>query len=264
MIATIVVGIDPTISVGPLELAWHGIFIAIGLMVGLLLARRGAARDGLDPDAIGVLVLAATITGIVGARAVYLIEHGAIVDPDEWLGTNGYSFYGALISGLAAVLVTLRRKGWSLAYLDRLALAFPAAMAVGRLGDVINGEHYGPPTQLPWGVRYTHPEALTPDPAVAYHAGGLYEVALALAIVLVLWPLRPRLHRRLQVLWTVVGLYAAGRLAMFAWRLDSPSVALGLDSSQLISVGLLLAAAAGFLSSSRPTPRSRVRRAASG
>lgn len=64
-----------------------------------------------------------------------------------------------------------------------MAYAFPAGKAIGRLGDVINGEHFGPPTGRPWGIRYTHPEALTPDPGVAYHPGGLYEVVLALAML---------------------------------------------------------------------------------
>lgn len=73
------------------------------------------------------------------------------------------------------------------------------------------------------GVRYSHPEALTPTHDVAYHPGRLYEVVLALAMLAVLWPLRRRLERPGQMLWAVVGLYSLGRLVMFAWRSDSPA-----------------------------------------
>ena len=118
-------------------------------------------------------------------------------------------------------------------------------MAVGRVGDVISGEHYGPPTDLPWGVRLTHPDADVPSSAVAYHSGGLYEVVLAAAILALLWPLRRRFRRPTMLLWTALGLYATGRFLMFFYRSDSAQVSLGLNGSQWTSLVLVVVALVG-------------------
>jgi len=131
-------------------------------------------------------------------------------------------------------------------YLDALAFGFPLGMAVGRLGDVINGEHFGPRSDLPWAFRHTHPDALTPSPDVAYHSGGFYEVVLSLAILAIVWPRRDRLTRPGSVLWLVIGLYAAGRFAMFFVRSDSETLLAGLNGAQWTSLGLLAVAAYGL------------------
>lgn len=60
--ATITIGIDPTIELGPITIAWHGLTIAIGILVGGILAAAEARRRGLDPDrlyTIGLLVVSA-------------------------------------------------------------------------------------------------------------------------------------------------------------------------------------------------------------
>lgn len=253
--ASLRIGIDPTFEVGPLSLAWHGIFTAVGLAVGLTIASRLSRRRGLDPDVTAGLVLLAGAVGIVGARVLYLIEHGEIGQPGEWLGTNGFSFYGALFAVPPAVIAYLRVKRLSLEYLDVLAWAFPLASAVGRIGDLINGEHYGPPTDAPWGIRYTHPDAGTPDPTVAYHAGGLYEVVLGLLVAALMWALRSRLTARLAPLWAAIGLYSAGRVVMFGWRSDSPDALWTLDSGQLLSVALVVISLIGYVLAQRSTPR---------
>lgn len=73
-----------------------------------------------------------------------------------------------------AIGVYVRRKRLSLRYLDAVAIGFALGLGIGRMGDVINGEHYGPASDFFLAVRNTHPQADTPDPAVAYHSGGLY------------------------------------------------------------------------------------------
>ena len=131
-------------------------------------------------------------------------------------------------------------------------------MAVGRIGDVINGEHYGPRSDLPWAVRNAHPDADVPSNLVAYHSGGVYEVAVALAMFAVVWPLRHRL-RHGSLLWTVIGLYGAGRFLMFFVRSDSTDLVLGLSFTQWISLAMVAVAALGFAASLRhEAPRPQV------
>lgn len=261
IIATIRIGIDPFIEIGPLTLAWHGLMVALGLLAGGWLAGRYARERKLDVDEIFNLVVVIAVAGMVGARAFFLLENdaGALLDPRDWPGTNGFSFYGAIILGVPAVGAYLRWRGLGLSYLDALAAGFPLGMAVGRIGDVINGEHYGPPSDLPWAVQNTHPDADVPSNEIAYHSGGLYEVVLALVMLAVIWPLRHRFQRPGMLLWTVIGLYAAGRFAMFFVRSDSDDLALGLNGAQWTSLALLLVAVVAIwlvnLRRDQPSPR---------
>lgn len=193
------------------------------------------------------------LAGIVGSRVFFFVENdpAALVQPGEWFGTNGFAFYGAMILGTLVAAVYLRRSGLGLRYLDAMAAGFPIGMAVGRIGDVINGEHYGPPSDAPWAVRNTHPDADVPSNVLAYHSGGLYEVVLALAMFALIWPLRHRFRQPLTLLWSVIGLYGFGRFLMFFYRSDSEDVALGFNGAQWTSVALVAVAVTGIAWSKR-------------
>lgn len=246
-LASIVLDIDPTFEIGPLTLTWHGLTIALGILIGGFAARGFARSRSLDPEELSTLTVVAVLAGLLGARLFFLAETDpwALLGPASWLATTGFAFNGALIAAALALVAFMRFRDLDLRYLDAVALGFPLGMAVGRIGDVILGEHFGPPTALPWGVRLVHPEAAVPSPKIAYHSGGLYEVVLAGALFAVLWPLRHRFLRRTMLFWTVVGSYGAGRFLMFFFRSDSPDLALGLSSSHWASIVLVLVAIIG-------------------
>ncbi len=246
-LSVIEIGIDPTIELGPVTLAWHGITIALGIVIGGLVTARYARERRLDLERLSTLGLLLVVCGMVGARLLYLIESGDIADPGEWLGTRGFSLNGGVVAVAVAIGVYIRRKRLSLRYLDAIAVGFALGLGIGRMGDVINGEHYGPASDFFLAVRNSHPQADTPDPAVAFHSGGLYEVLLGTAIFALVWPLRHRFSRPTMLLWAVVALYAAGRFVESFFRLDSPELALGLSGPQLTSVLLLLVAGLGAL-----------------
>jgi phosphatidylglycerol:prolipoprotein diacylglycerol transferase len=142
----------------------------------------------------------------------------------------------------------------SLAYLDAIAVGLPLGIAIGRIGDVINGEHYGPETTFFLGVRNAHPEADVPSHAVAYHSGGLYEVMIGAVVFAIVWPLRHRVRRPTMMIWMVLGLLAAGRFVEFFVRSDSASVALGLETAQWTSLVLMACALAGAVVAWRRPP----------
>ena len=240
-IATITIDIPPTFHVGPLELAWHGVMIAVGLLCGAWLALRFAKEIGLERDPLLNLVGILVFGGIIGSRLLFLIldEPSALLDPTRWLGNYGFAFFGALILAPLAAALYIRRAHLSLRYLDALAAGFPLGMAVGRIGDVISGEHFGPPTTLPWGFRYLNPDAEVPGSQLAYHQGGFYEIVLALAMLAVLWPLRHRFRRSLTLFWTTIAFYSAGRFVMFYYRDDTTKFIPGINTAQAISLGLL-------------------------
>jgi phosphatidylglycerol:prolipoprotein diacylglycerol transferase len=260
-LSTITLGIDPTIEIGPVTLAWHGITIALGILIGGVVAGDEARRRGLDRAPLYTIGMILVAGALVGGRLYYLAERGQLLDVGEWLGTRGFTFYGGFIAAGLGIALYVWRRRLSVGYLDAVAVGLPLGLAVGRIGDIINGEHYGPPTDFFLGVRNTHPDADVPSPDVAYHSGGLYEVligALAFAVVLAL---RRRLRRPTAMTWFVIALLAAGRFAEFFLRSDSEKVALGLETAQWTSLALLAIAGLGALltigrrSSGRAQPR---------
>jgi len=178
--ALITIGIDPTIEVGPITVAWHGLTIAIGILVGGVVAASEARRRDLDPERLYAIGLIVAIAALIGGRVFFVVEHGLLTDPGAWFSSTGFTFYGGFIAAAASIVLYLRRERLSLAYLDAIAVGLPLGLAVGRIGDVINGEHFGPATDFFLGVRNAHPDALTPSPDLVYHSGGLYEVMLGL------------------------------------------------------------------------------------
>jgi phosphatidylglycerol:prolipoprotein diacylglycerol transferase len=243
--SVITIGIDPTIEIGPITVAWHGLMIAVGVLVGGLAAAYDARRRGLEPQRLYAIAMIVVGGALVGGRAFYLLEHGRLDDPDAWFGTTGFTFYGGFIAAALGIAYYVRRERLSVAYLDAIAAGLPLGIAVGRIGDVINGEHYGPATDFFLGVRNTHPDALTPSPDLAYHSGGLYEVLIGAVVFAIAWPLRKRLRRPTALMWLVVALLAVGRFFEFFVRSDSADLWLGLEIAQWTSLALLAVAAAG-------------------
>lgn len=101
MIATITIGIPPSFHIGPVEVAWHGIMIAVGILVGCFLGFRYARERGLDTGRLQIAVVILVLAGIVGARFYYLVqtEADALLRPGDWFNNVGFAFYGALIAG---------------------------------------------------------------------------------------------------------------------------------------------------------------------
>jgi phosphatidylglycerol:prolipoprotein diacylglycerol transferase len=238
--AIITIGIDPEIHLGPVTLTWHGLMIALGIVVGAVLAARWARARGLATDPLYSLTGLAAIGGIVGARSLYVLERGGPL-----LGMHGFTFFGGVI--LAGLLIAgyAWRERLDARYVDAAAFGLPLGVAVGRIADVINGEHYGSASTFPLAVRNSNPHALTPDPHLAYLSGGLFEALLGLAIFAIVWPLRDRVHQTGTLAWLVLGLFAVGRFFVQFARSD-PKGALGLANAQWVSIALLAISLAGW------------------
>ena len=244
--AVITIGIDPEIHLGPLTLSWHGLTIALGILIGGLAASRWARERELNPEPLYSLGLVLALGGVVGSRLFYVLEHGGPL-----LGTRGFTFDGGVILAAVLLAVYVWRTRLSGLYLDAIAVGLPLGVAVGRIGDVINGEHYGARSDFFLAVRNSHPDALTPNPAFAYQNGGLYEVLLGALIFVVVWPLRHRLPHVGDLAWLVLALFSAGRFFELFIRVDSPKLALGLNNAQWTSIGMLIAVIVGWAITAR-------------
>ena len=242
----ITIGIDPEIHLGPIGLGWHSVTIVVGIVVGGWVGGRWASRRGLGTDPLYTMCALAGVGGLVGGRLFYLLEHGGPL-----LSSRGYTFDGGLILATLLIAAYVKVARLSARYFDAGAVGLPLGVAIGRIGDVINGEHYGGRSDSLLAVRNSHPDALTPNSDYAYHNGGLYEVLLALVIFAIVWSLRERLRRPGELAWLVLGLFAAGRFLEFFARSDSPQLALGLDNAQWTSIGLLIVVVAGWAATTR-------------
>lgn len=255
-LAAITIDMDPVLRIGPVDIAWHGLMTAVGVLLAALVAQRYGDRRGLSRDDLAGVLMTSVISGIAGSRILYLLEHGQLA-PSDWLGTRGFSIYGGMIGGALGAIAYMWRHGLSARYLDAVAAGFPLGLAVGRIGDLISGEHHGGQTGVAWGVRYLNQSAEVPRLGVAYQSGALYEILLGLIMLALVVALRDRLERPLELLWLVIASYGAGRFVMFFFRTDSESAPLGLSVSQWISLTLVAVAIAGWLWSRHRWPAGR-------
>ena len=125
---------------------------------------------------------------------------------------------------------------------DIAAPALLIAMAVGRIGDIINGEHWATFTDLPWGVVYTHPESPGVGRA-ASHPAVAYELLFDLALLAIIWPLRNRL-RPPGMLFALYGaLYSIGRFFLSFLRVEQNTYFGGyLNEAQVVALLVIIIA----------------------
>jgi phosphatidylglycerol:prolipoprotein diacylglycerol transferase len=185
---------DPVFfSIGPVALRWYGLMYVIGfvayVMLGKHRARHGLA-NGIAESEVDDLLYYGVFGVILGGRLGYVLfykpEH-YLAHPAEILQiwSGGMSFHGGFLGVLVAVAIFCwrRRKRW-IAVMDFVAPLTPLGLAAGRLGNFINGELPGRPTDVPWGMWF--PQV---DPApLARHPSQLYQFALeGLALFAILW-----------------------------------------------------------------------------
>ena len=243
------VDIDPIIGrLGPLEFGWYGTIMAVGILLGLWIVSREMKRRGIDPYHLVGIALVALPCGIVGARLVHILENLGyfIENPGEILGIRlvGLGIYGVILGSLlAAVAYCAWRKLPTLRVLDCAAIAFPVAQLIGKTANIINGDTWGNPTDLPWGITYTNPDSFIPDRllGVATHPTPIYEQIWLVVIIGVLLLSARRLRKvdGLSIL-AYFWLYSLGRFFITFFRAND-SLLWGLKEAQLIALVVLVA-----------------------
>ena len=187
-------------TLGPLEVSWYWLSYPLGYLwvfcMALLLIRKNISP--LPAHHLPLYSAACWLAVLIGGRLGYVliyhpsyfIQHPHLI-PYIWLG--GMSFHGALLACMVTINLLARLRNHS-PYLmgDLLALLIPPALALGRIGNFINGELVGKPTsgRIPWGVIFPHTDPQTPR-----HPSQLYEALLEGALLfIVLWLMRARLQ----------------------------------------------------------------------
>src|SRR5260370_8585383 len=153
------------IQLGPISIHWYGLTMTAAIFIGTLVASSYVARKGQNPNIIWEMLLWVLVPALIGARLYFVFIQSPrgpngidqyLANPIEilqiWRG--GIHIYGAIIlGGITALLFIRIRKLPALIFLDGIALGLLIGQAIGRIGNFINQELYGPPTTLPWGLR---------------------------------------------------------------------------------------------------------------
>ncbi|MEA2506979.1 MAG: phosphatidylglycerol---prolipoprotein diacylglyceryl transferase [Actinomycetota bacterium] len=256
----------PRIHIGPLAISPHGVGIAVGFLVGAqLMVRRARKYGGPDEADIWNALFYGLIGAIVGARVGYVLGHLSQVTNhghhlvgifEVWQG--GISLIGGIFGGILAALPYARRHRMGFwRTMDLVAPNLAIGIVIGRIGDLIIGDHLGKPTSLPfgWHCLGSDPGSAPPIPASIYrqalaqghppslgcynitlHQTALYDfVSTIFLAALLLWlgrrPHRPGFMIIVFTIW-----YGTGRLITDFLRVDRRYF--GLTGSQ-ISVSIV-------------------------
>jgi phosphatidylglycerol:prolipoprotein diacylglycerol transferase len=261
--------IDPVaFEIGPLQLHWYGIIIAGAVLIAGLLGTRVARWLGENPDDGWSMLLLVMVLAIVGARiyhVIHLWDHysaNPIEIPQIWNG--GIGIPGGVAGGALGIFLFTRSKGLNTArWMDIFAPALLLGQVIGRLGNYVNQELYGPPTSLcgiefppclPFGIQIDAAHRVgTPWDAVTFPVETTqfvplfaYEMALNLVGMLLLIVAIRRFGPRLfagdaalmYIMW-----YGAVRTALETYRVENWTI-LGVPTAMWVGIiGFVLAGA---------------------
>ena len=265
---------DSALQIGPFALRWYGLIIAVGALAASQLAYIEARRRGENADHVLNILVFAIIAGIIGARTYHVIhqwDHYSrypleIVGVSQsaaggFTGLAGLGIFGAIAGGALAIILYARHQHLNVGtWLDIAAPGLALAQAIGRWGNFINQELYGPPTDLPWGI-YIAPEHRLPgwQSYERFHPLFAYESAWNLFTCAFLLFLGRRFGARLLPGDVTLGyliLYPLGRFALEPLRTDNWMVG-QMATAQLVSLAAIAFAVIVLVARHRLRPQAK-------
>jgi phosphatidylglycerol:prolipoprotein diacylglycerol transferase len=236
-------------ALGPLTVRWYGIAYLLGFVCAGVVMYRTARRWKLDltADDVFSIVIGIVFGVIIGARLFYVIFYGAgyyLSHPLEIVATwdGGMSFHGGLIGAIVGGSIVCHQYHISVPTVcDLGVIGAPLGIFFGRCANFVNGELWGKPTDLAWGVMFET------GGNVYRHPSQLYEAVLeGLVIFVVLWALSRRRPPRPQgtFMGAFLALYGVFRFLVEFVRV--PDAQLGyllgpVTMGQLLSLPLVIA-----------------------
>ena len=228
--------------IGSFRVAWHSLFALVGMLVGGFVSIR-CARYLIRDERVYPFAIAVVIGGLIGARIAHVTDNWAALyanDPARalqfWsggIGTMGAPI-GSTISGYLAARWLRLPVGFMF---DITVIGIALGEAIGRIGDIINGEHHSVPcVDLPWCVRYTHPSTLGQSTSV--HPIGVYDGLLMLGIfvALYLYWRRVRGQPPESRVWLAYLLLLGGGRFLLSFLRTDPLFLAGLQQAQLLGL----------------------------
>ncbi len=236
--------IDPVVvSFGPFAIHWYGLMYLIGFVavwwLGTLRARKPGS--GWKPEEISDLLFYGALGVILGGRIGYVLFYNFGMFLDDplmifriWQG--GMSFHGGMLGVFLAMWLFGRKTGRGFYEVtDVIAPYVPIGLGAGRIGNFINGELWGRPTDLPWGMVFPFVDNQPRHPSMLYEA--LLE-GLVLFLILWLYSAKPRPRRAVSGMFMLC--YGLFRFAVEFVR--EPDAHIGYLAFGWLTMGHLLSA----------------------
>jgi prolipoprotein diacylglyceryl transferase len=234
-------------QIGPLSIHVYGILMGLAVATAYLVTVTRYEKFGGDRALAERAAFWAVVIGFTGARLAYVSTHFRRYE-DDLLGMfrlweGGIALFGGLTAGALAVFwVMYRGKGDFPRFADAIAVALPAAQAIGRWGNYFNQELFGTPTSVPWALEIDpanrpaeYAASETFHPTFLYES--LYNVAL---IAFLLWLERRYEWRRGRLFTVYLALYGAIRFLLELIRTDTTFRFLGLSRNGWVALGAVL------------------------
>ena len=216
----------PWLYLGPLVISTYSLCFLCAFVVGGLLTYHEIKRQHRATEAILRVALGALAGGLLGAKLSMLIFLGPatfIKDlPSLWY--SGQAWTGGFFGGYLGVLLVKRFSHINYSTGDLFAPALPLAQAIGRLGNLLGGDPFGLPSNLPWAIM---------QQGVRRQPSALYELVLDLVLFVIIWRLRDKLPRPGDLFKLYIVGYCSLRFLVDFTRAD-PRVLLGLTLVQVL------------------------------
>jgi len=234
--------IDPVaLSLGPLKVHWYGLMYLIGFTGVWLLGRYRAKKPGsqISAEQMDDLLFYGAVGVVLGGRIGYVLFYNLPVFLENpiilfrvWEG--GMSFHGGMLGVFIAMWLFGKKIGATFfTVTDFIAPLVPIGLFTGRIGNFINGELWGAPTDLPWGMLVP---GLGP---LARHPSMLYEAALeGLVLFILLWVYSHKARPKMAVSGLFLLGYGVARFFVEFYRL--PDAHIGYLAYGWVTMGQVL------------------------
>lgn len=247
---------------GKFKLHSYGLMLFFAFLVGIIVANKRAKERGLGDTIVLDLSTLLVVTGLAGARALYVITHIGefrgrywdIINPIQSTGQIGFTglvLLGGIIAGfIATALFAYYRKLNFLGILDLFAPSVAVGIGIGRIGCFFHGCCFGKPTELPWGIVFpAGSPAGSVFPHLHIHPTQLYATLYNVGLMFFLLWVEKKIRNFPGAIWSVFMIgYGVLRFLneMIRWHepeLHAVDFAGGgfLTISQMVSLGMILA-----------------------
>ncbi len=242
-------------SLGPIEVRWYGILIALGIVLAFIVVQKEMMKRGMHPDFLTDLLIWAVPISIISARIYYVIfswdyykeNLGQIIQ--IWEG--GIAIHGALIGGFITTYVYTKRRGISFwKTVDIAAVGLLIGQIKGRWGNFMNQEAHGGPVSEKFLETTIIPDWIMDQmtiEGVTYHPTFLYESSWNIVGLIIIILLRKVNLKRGEMFLFYLVWYSIGRFFIEGMRTDSLYVIGELRAAQLVSVTTIIVAVIIFI-----------------
>lgn len=217
------------------DIAWYGLLIAIGMMLGVFLAVKRAKNIGVNEEVVYDIALWSIPAGVLGARIYYVVFNLDYYSSD-WsrviqFRQGGLAIHGGIIVGfIVGYLICKKNNVNFLSMADVAAPSFILGQAIGRWGNYFNQEAYGRPTDLPWAIMID---------GVSVHPTFLYESIWNIIVMsgLIFYTKKKKVEGEIFFLYLIF--YSIGRFFIEGLRIDSLMIG-PFRTAQLISLLMIV------------------------